>query len=77
MRFYYSEGVYYTTQEAACKAARDSAAGSYQDVPVERVEVDTTRDNVLRMLNVEGGHTQMMEVVYTAKAKLKRSRDDQ
>lgn len=77
MRFYTCDGTYFTTQEAASKAAREMAANSYHDVPVERVEVDTTRENVLRMLNVQGGHTETVEVVYTAKAKLKRGRDDQ
>lgn len=76
MKFYTADGSYFLTKENAERAARDVAANSYHDVTVERVEVDTTRENVLRMLNVEGGHTVSQEIVYTAKAKLKRGRDD-
>jgi ribosomal protein L23 len=77
MKFYTADGVYYLTKQEAEKRAREAAAESYYDVTVERVEIDTTRDNILRMLNVDGGHTVDKGVVYTAKAKLKRGRDDQ
>lgn len=77
MKFYTTDGVYFLTKEEAVKRAREAAAESYHHVDVQRVEVDTTRDNVLRMLNVDGGHTQDIETVFTAQAKLKRGRDDQ
>lgn len=77
MKFYTADGVYFLTKESAERAARQSATNSYYDVDVERVEVETTRENILRMLNVDGGHTVSKEIVYTAKAKLKRGRDDQ
>lgn len=74
MRFYVTDGVYFTTKEAAEKAAREVAANSFSPVDVELVEVATTRDNILRMLNVEGGHTETKATVYSAKGK--RKNDD-
>jgi hypothetical protein len=41
---------------------------------VDQVEVDTTRENVLRMLNVDGGHTTTVKsAVYRTKG---RKKDD-
>ncbi len=69
MKFYVADGKYFLTKDDASRSAREVAASSQHDCDVEIVDVGTTRDVVLRMLNVEGGHTTSHGVVYTAKAK--------
>lgn len=71
MRFYVADGTYFATKDEAERSAREKAVDSYHDVQVELVEVETTKANVLAMLNVEGGHTKALGVVYTAKGKKK------
>ena len=73
MKLYYvsgdCEGPYHATLDAAKRQARDAAAESCFDVPVHRVEVETTQDSILRMLNNTGGYHYDRGVVYTAKAR--------
>ena len=81
MKFYFvgDEQIapYCATLDEAKKNARDIAENSYHDVEVIEVEVPTDKANVLRLLNTAGGHHIQKATVYTAKAKLKRGRDDQ
>ena len=71
MRLYCTEGKYFAIKRDAEKEAREIAKNSYSDVKVEYVFVATDKSNVIRMLNVEGGHTQTLEVVYTTKGRKK------
>jgi hypothetical protein len=77
MKFYFvnadadDDPPYYATLDEAKKAARRAAANSYDDIEVEQVEVDTGKDNILRLLNIAGGTHIGKGVVYTAKAGLK------
>ena len=77
MKFYFvnadteEDPPYYATLDAAKKAARRAAADSYDDIEVEQVEVDTSKDNILRLLNTAGGTHIGKGVVYTAKARRK------
>jgi hypothetical protein len=68
---------YCMTLDEAKKVARSIAENSYHDIEVEAVEVSTDKANILRMLNTEGGTDVTLGIVYTAKAKLKRGKDDQ
>lgn len=72
MKFYYTENHFWRTKAEAARIARDAAKDSYDDISVDLVEVDTTRDNVLRMLNDSGGMMRVLATVYVAKGKLKR-----
>lgn len=71
MKFYTCEGKYFTKQSDANKAAREEAKTSYSDVEVQRVSVALDRENVLRMLNMDGHHTVEEEVVYVTRGRLK------
>lgn len=76
MKFYFlndgDDAPYYAKLTDAKKDARIVAKDSYHDITVQRVEISTDRENVLRMLNGSGGTTQFLEIVYTAKAGLKK-----
>lgn len=72
MRFYSTEGKYFTTLGEASRWARSEAKIGLRDVEVHLVEVSTKRDNVLRMLNTEGGDTTFVDVVYIANGKRQR-----
>ena len=71
MKFYTCEGKYFTKQTDATKFAREEAKNSYSDIEVQRVSVALDRENVLRMLNVDGGHTVEEEIVYVTRGRLK------
>jgi len=81
MKFYHvaSEEIapYCATLDEAKKLARSIAENSYHDIEVMEVDVPTDKENILRLLNVSGGTDIDKGIVYTAKAKLKRGRDDQ
>lgn len=70
MRMYVVEGRYVATKAEAVAEAQRLANEKGYDVPVENVYVSLHKVNVLRMLNVEGGHTETLEVVHMAKPKL-------
>lgn len=73
MRFYFinHDGVpysHYATLSEAKKAAKEAAKLSYDEVNVELVDVLTTKDNILRLLNTDSGTQVSIETVFTAKA---------
>jgi hypothetical protein len=72
MKFYSAEGKYFATLGQASRFARLEAKANRRDVEVHMVEVSTKRDNVLRMLNTEGGDTVFVDVVYIANGKRQR-----
>lgn len=72
MKFYSTEGQYFTTQHEASRRARELAKEHRRDVEVHSVEVSTKRDNVLRMLNYAGGDTTFVDVVYVAVGRRQR-----
>jgi hypothetical protein len=72
MKFYSTEGKYFTTLGEASRHARQEARAGRRDVEVQLVEVSTKRDNVLRMLNTDGGDTVFVDVVYIANGKRQR-----
>ena len=72
MKLYYvngEEAPYLSRLDEAKKLARHAARDSYDDIDVQLVEIDTTKANVLRMLNNSGGTTRFLDIVFTAKAK--------
>jgi hypothetical protein len=74
VRFYFVVGMdggmpYTATLDEAKKKARETAAETSHDIEVEQVEVETTKENILRLLNVDMGVHTSNGVVYTAKAK--------
>jgi hypothetical protein len=75
MRFYYVDSgdlsPYHATLASAKKDANALAKDSHDDINVKVVEVSTDKENVLRLLNSNGGHTSFGDVVHTAKAKRK------
>ena len=73
MKFYYVDGEHWTTLKEAKQAARRLASESYHDVKVNQIEIATTKENILRLLNDAGGtHTTIAEAIFVAKAKLKK-----
>lgn len=72
MKFYYTNTLYFGTQEDAKKEARYAASEGYDDICVNLVEVDTTKANVLRMLNNGAGVHRSLKTVFIAKAKLEK-----
>ncbi len=72
MKFYSTEGKYFATLGQASRFARLEARAHRRDVEVQLVEVSTKRDNILRMLNVEGGDTVFVDVVFIAAGKRQR-----
>lgn len=74
MKFYYISGSFTSTKDQAAKLAIFEADNSYDDIEVSRVEVDTCRANILKLLNDGGGIMRVIqERVYVAKGKLVRS----
>lgn len=73
MKLYYCDGMYFAKQSDANRFARELAKTSYSDILVLRAEVATSRDNVLRMLNQEGGDSILDtdEPVYVTRGRLK------
>jgi hypothetical protein len=71
MRFYFVNGAerpYTATLEEAKKLAR-IVAESYNTATVELVEVDTTKENILRLLNIDTGTHNTVREVYTTRKK--------
>jgi hypothetical protein len=76
MKFYLVEGGHHhpTLEEAkteACYMARTS----FHDVSVDRVEISTTKENMLRLLNDSGGTHITEATVYIAKANVRKTND--
>jgi hypothetical protein len=74
MKFYTVDGTYFITLKEARRQAQSQAVDSFHDVEVNIVEVSNDRINLLRMLNVDGGHTVIGDVVFVAKSKQAKQR---
>jgi hypothetical protein len=76
MKFYFvssaEDAPFSATLAEAKSYARHIAATSYSDIDIELVEIDTTKENILRLANVAGGYMRTIKTVYTAKAKLRK-----
>ena len=78
MKFYHVDSgdlsPYYLTLSGAKKDANLAAKTSYHDIVVKRVDVGTDQSSIKNMLNnASGHHITFKEVVYTAKAGMKKA----
>lgn len=72
MKFYSVEGTYFAKMGDATKHARTVTKETRTSTEVHAVEVSTKRDNILRLLNMEGGDTVFGEIVYVASGRKRR-----
>lgn len=70
MKLYFTDSRYYGTKGEAMKAAREAARQAYDYTPVDLVMVATDKANILRLANVEGGHTITLKEIARIPGKL-------